>query len=60
MKILTNKTKKSIEKNRDIIYDYIRNHPIENPKEMEKAVEALVDISCDCGVWSSPSSSVCR
>ena len=60
MKIITKKIQREIEKNRDIIYDYIRSHPIDNPKEMSDVVEALCNISCDCGIWSSPSSSIVK
>ena len=60
MKIITKKIQREIEKNRDIIYDYIRRYPIDNPKEMSDVVEALCNISCDCGIWSSPSSSIVK
>ena len=60
MKIITKKIQNKIEKNRDIIYDYIRNNPIDNSKEMSDAVEALCDISCDCGIWSIPQSSIVK
>ena len=57
---MTSIMKNLIEKNRDIIYDYIRNHPIDNPKEMSDVVEALCNISCDCGIWSIPQSSIVK
>ena len=60
MKIITKKTQKSIEKNRDIIYEYIRNNSADNPEGMissSDAILALCDIACDCGIWSTPSSS---
>ena len=60
MKIITKKIQKEIEKNRNVIYNYIRNHPIDNPKEMSDAVEALCDISCNCGIWNSPPSSIIK
>lgn len=60
MKIITKKKQNKIKKNRDVIYDYIRKHPIDNPKEMSDAVEALCDISCDCGIWNSPQSSIVK
>ena len=60
MKIITKKIQNKIEKNRDVIYDYIRNHTIDNPKEMSDVVEALCNISCDCGIWSSPTSSIVK
>ena len=60
MKIITKKIQKEIEKNRNVIYDYIRNHPIDNPKEMPDAVEALCDISFNCGIWNSPPSSIIK
>ena len=60
MKIITKKIQKEIEKNRNVIYDYIRNHPIDNPKEMSDAVKALCDISCNCGIWNSPLSSIIK
>ena len=60
MKIITKKIQNKIEKNRDIIYDYIRNHPIDDSKEMSDAVEDLCNISCNCGIWSSPSSSIVK
>ena len=60
MRIITKKIQNKIEKNRDIIYDYIRNHPIDDSKEMSDVVEALCNISCDCGIWSSPTSSIVK
>ena len=60
MKIITKKIQNKIEKNRDIIYDYIKNHPIDDSKEMSDAVEALCDISCDCGMLHIPQSSIVK
>ena len=60
MRIITKKIQNKIEKTRDIIYDYIRNHPIDDSKEMSDAVEALCDISFDCGIWSIPQSSIVK
>ena len=60
MRIITKKIQNKIEKNRDIIYDYIKNHPIDDSKEMSDVVEALCDISCDCGIWSIPQSSIVK
>ena len=60
MKIITKKIQNKIEKNRDIIYDYIKNHPIDDSKEMSDVVEALCDISCDCGIWSIPQSRIVK
>lgn len=54
MKILTTRIQREIERNRDIIYQYIRDNSTENIAELEKAVEALANISCDCGIWSNP------
>lgn len=54
MKILTSKKQRQIEKNRDIIYCYIRNNVGDDHQQMGEAIEALADISCDCGVWSNP------
>ena len=56
MKILTTKTQREIERYRNIIYKYLRENPTDNLEELSNAVEALVDISCECGVWSNPSS----
>ena len=53
MWFLTKKKQREIEKCRNTIYKYISSHP-ENVKEATKAIEALCDISCDCGIWSSP------
>nr|DAH03595.1 MAG TPA: hypothetical protein [Caudoviricetes sp.] len=54
MKVLTTKKQRDIEYKRDIIFDYIRNNIGDNVKSMSDAVEALADISCNCGIWSNP------
>ena len=54
MKILTTKQQKQIEKNRDIIFKYIRSNPTNDVIGMGDAIEALADLSCECGVWSNP------
>ncbi|MCD7724900.1 MAG: hypothetical protein LUI12_05020 [Clostridiales bacterium] len=56
MKILTQKTQEEIRKCRNVIYGYLRSSfpPVEKLDEFEKAVEALAEISCDCGLWDKP------
>ena len=54
VKILTKNAQKMIEKNRDTIYKYMRNSDCGDVKEFEAAVEALADISFECGVWNNP------
>lgn len=51
MVILTKKKQKDIERCRDIIFDYIKKHPIEDAKEMSDAIEALCDMSFTYGIW---------
>ena len=54
MNILTKRKQKAIERDRDIIYKYIEDHPIKNPKDTDDVIKALVEIGCICGIWRLP------
>ncbi|MCD8398129.1 MAG: hypothetical protein LUD12_13290 [Lachnospiraceae bacterium] len=56
MKILTRHEQKEIQKDRNTIYDYILSNPIAPDKldDFGKAIRALADISCTCGLWDKP------
>lgn len=52
MKILTPKKQKAIKKNRNVIYECILNNPKDDTGEIERVIEALADLSFDCGIWN--------
>lgn len=55
MRILTSKKVSEIEKNRDIIYDYLKSNIKENGlSEFAIAKESLKKISDLCGIKSNP------
>lgn len=54
MKLLTENEVKKIEKDRDTIYEYIRDKYKNDAVGMGAAIEALAEISCICGINSNP------